>query len=457
MNPAVSLCTKEKCGTVGFGGGPNRTGSNPWFFFIMATLNSNNSASPSSWAERSELSSADQQHPKCDVPVSCFRFFLIQIKDGNFQSVSPFLINKTLKSLVGEVKSVKKLRSGDLLVEVTTAKQAELIINCRTFGPYPVSVTPHSRLNFSRGVISEPDLLYTTGNEILENLSHQNVYAVRSITVRRDGKALPTKHVILTFSCPALPSHFTAGYLHCPVRPFIPNPLRCFQCQRFGHSKMSCRGTVTCARCAEVGHDSENCNKAPRCVNCTGPHPSYARSCPSWQYEKEVQTIKTEKNLSYTEARKILSQRTPKSGFSYSAALVSKSVQSIGTQTDISLLSFHKSELETRKNIHETHTQTNRNSKNASDIRNTSLNLPVSSKQKVTKKKITAIKNNQIKAQTVTGKKKLSKIDFLKQRPILENIGPNEDDSLKVYVSPDEDMSTSSGSEEEAPSASPQC
>lgn len=220
---------------------------------------------------------------------------------------------------------------------------------------------------------------------------------------------------------------------------------------------MSCRGTVTCARCAEVGHDSENCNKAPRCVNCTGPHPSYARSCPSWQYEKEVQTIKTEKNLSYTEARKILSQRTPKSGFSYSAALVSKSVQSIGTQTDISLLSFHKSELETRKNIHETHTQTNRNSKNASDIRNTSLNLPVSSKQKVTKKKITAIKNNQIKAQTVTGKKKLSKIDFLKQRPILENIGPNEDDSLKVYVSPDEDMSTSSGSEEEAPSASPQC
>ncbi|GBN08076.1 hypothetical protein AVEN_273830-1 [Araneus ventricosus] len=40
------------------------------------------------------------------------------------------------------------------------------------------------------------------------------------------------------------------------VRPYIPNPLRCFKCQRFGHSKTSCRGTLTCARCAEVGHDN---------------------------------------------------------------------------------------------------------------------------------------------------------------------------------------------------------
>ncbi|GBO11583.1 hypothetical protein AVEN_202519-1 [Araneus ventricosus] len=40
------------------------------------------------------------------------------------------------------------------------------------------------------------------------------------------------------------------------VRPFIPNPLRCFKCQRFGHSQTNCRGTLTCARCAEKGRMS---------------------------------------------------------------------------------------------------------------------------------------------------------------------------------------------------------
>ncbi|GBM49962.1 hypothetical protein AVEN_34930-1 [Araneus ventricosus] len=42
---------------------------------------------------------------------------------------------------------------------------------------------------------------------------------------------------------------------------------RCFKCQRFGHSKTSCRGTLTCARCAEVGHESTDCTRTEKCVN----------------------------------------------------------------------------------------------------------------------------------------------------------------------------------------------
>ena len=59
----------------------------------------------------------------------------------------------------------------------------------------------------------------------------------------------------LTLNSPTLPNRIKAAYLSCPVRPYIPNPLRCFQCQRYGHAKTSCRGSVTCARCAEVGHE----------------------------------------------------------------------------------------------------------------------------------------------------------------------------------------------------------
>ncbi|GFU43398.1 uncharacterized protein TNCV_4686651, partial [Trichonephila clavipes] len=52
---------------------------------------------------------------------------------------------------------------------------------------------------------------------------------VRRITIRRDGQVLNTKHLILTFSTPDLPQTVKMAYIRCPVRPYIPNPLRCFQ------------------------------------------------------------------------------------------------------------------------------------------------------------------------------------------------------------------------------------
>ena len=48
------------------------------------------------------------------------RFFVLAPKDKarRLDSLSPFLIEKTIKAMVGTVKSAKPLRSGDLLVEV---------------------------------------------------------------------------------------------------------------------------------------------------------------------------------------------------------------------------------------------------------------------------------------------------------------------------------------------------
>ncbi|GFT38615.1 hypothetical protein TNCV_4949161 [Trichonephila clavipes] len=54
----------------------------------------------------------------------------------------------------------------------------------------------------------------------------------------------------------------------CPVRSYIPNPLRCFQCQRYGHSKNVCRGQPTCPRCGESGHESVDCTKKEQYLNC---------------------------------------------------------------------------------------------------------------------------------------------------------------------------------------------
>ncbi|GFW89249.1 uncharacterized protein TNCV_4934171 [Trichonephila clavipes] len=173
---------------------------------------------------------------------------------------------------------------------------------------YCVTVSPHKSLNSCRGVISEPDLLGTSDSEILEGFSDQGVTQVRRITIKIDSTIIPTKHLILTFNSPKLPNTIKAGYLHCKIRPYIQLSLyiRCFKCQRFGHSQTSCRGQLTCSRCASVGYSSTDCTLEQKCVNCTQSHPSDSKLCQKWKLEKQIQEIKTNKNISYFEARRLI-------------------------------------------------------------------------------------------------------------------------------------------------------
>ncbi|GFX53840.1 uncharacterized protein TNCV_1597861 [Trichonephila clavipes] len=178
---------------------------------------------------------------------------------------SPFVGHKAIIGIGGEPKSIKKLRSGDLLIETTSALQRKSFLLSKTLLDFPLSVTPHKFLNSCRGVISKPDLLCSSETEILEGLSDQGVTQVRRTTIKKDSSLFPTKHLILTFNSPKLPSTFKAGYLNCKMRPYIPKPLCCLKGQRFGHSQTSCCGQLTCSRCATVGHSS---------TDCTQSHPS---------------------------------------------------------------------------------------------------------------------------------------------------------------------------------------
>ncbi|XP_023237941.1 uncharacterized protein LOC111636829 [Centruroides sculpturatus] len=101
----------------------------------------------------------------------------------------------------------------------------------KTLGDMGILVTPHRSLNSSGGVISEFELMSEDESDIQIGLLDQGVASVQRISICQDGMLIPTKHLILTFDKPTLPSFVTAGYLRLPIRPYIPNPLRCFKCQ----------------------------------------------------------------------------------------------------------------------------------------------------------------------------------------------------------------------------------
>ncbi|GFT93737.1 uncharacterized protein TNCV_246851 [Trichonephila clavipes] len=217
-----------------------------------------------------------------------------------------FAIHKALIGIGGEPKSVKKLLSGDLLTETSSAVQTKSFLLAKSFFDSPANITPHKLLNSSCGVISEPNLLTTSDAEILEGFSDQGVTQVRRITIKKDSTLVPTKHLIFTFNNPKLPNTIKAGYLNCKICPCIPNPLRCFKCQRFGHSQTSCLGQLTCSRFASVGYSSTDCTLEPKCVNCTQSNPSDSKLCLKWKLEKQIQEIKTNKNISYFEERRLI-------------------------------------------------------------------------------------------------------------------------------------------------------
>ncbi|GFV74730.1 uncharacterized protein TNCV_1039681 [Trichonephila clavipes] len=180
------------------------------------------------------------------------------------------------------------------------------------------------------GVISEPDLLTTSESEILEGFSDQGVIQVRRITIKKNTTVFPTNHLILTFNSPNLLTSIKAGYLNCKICPYIPNPLRCFKCQRLGHSQTSCCGQLTCSRCASVGHASTDCILEPKCINCSLAHSADSKLCSKWRIEKQIQEIKTSKNISYPEAPKLI---VPQTSQTYTQ-VAKTSTAAATTQTD---------------------------------------------------------------------------------------------------------------------------
>ncbi|GBL88851.1 hypothetical protein AVEN_158961-1 [Araneus ventricosus] len=202
----------------------------------------------------SPFSGNNNDHIKqADTPFDTFFVLKRSTKiNESFHIVSPFIVEKAITANLGITKSTRKLRSRDLLIEIATRKQAQQIIQLKSLDTIPVTVRAHATLNSSKGLISCGELLHAPMEEVLKGFHPQGVTHVQRIKIRQNGQFADTKHLIFTFHSPKILDSVRSGYIKLTVRPYIPNPLRCYKCQRFGHSKASCNGTLTCARCTVV-------------------------------------------------------------------------------------------------------------------------------------------------------------------------------------------------------------
>ena len=254
----------------------------------------------------------EQDLSKKPPPNANFPRFIIMkptYADQPLTKLSPFAVEKSILGRYGTVKQVKKLKDGSLLFEVEKYIQAQLILDTQTFLDIEVDADAHHSLNVSKGVIRDhnQDLRDMSDEDIRKELSPQGVLKVNRFILKKDGKEIKSNTLFLTFDFPKPPEKIKLGYYIANVQPYIPNPLRCFQCQKFGHSKKWCKNKPACWKCGCEGHDGSECtSETTCCLNCKGDHYASSKSCPIWIQEKEIQRVKTVRCLSYGDARRIV-------------------------------------------------------------------------------------------------------------------------------------------------------
>ena len=106
--------------------------------------------------------------------------------------LSRFVIEKCIQSIVGHRKTIKKLKSGDLLLEVDRKQQVENLIETTKIFDLKVKISLHNSLSSSKGVIRCSELRPCSDKEILETLKDQGFTGVRNVSVRRNGVIKPT-------------------------------------------------------------------------------------------------------------------------------------------------------------------------------------------------------------------------------------------------------------------------
>ena len=183
------------------------------------------------------------------------------------------------------------------------------------------------------------DLRGCSEQQILDEVKSQGVTAVKRFRVRKDGQLKDINTFVFTFNTPVLPTTIKIAFFRVNVDVYIPNPLRCFQCQQYGHHEDKCKNHPVCSKCGEPAiHYETLCKNPTKCVNCGESHTANSKECKVWLKEKEKLRVKFTRNISFPEARKIVESPIPVPGSSY-ASVVKPTVKPVSltdatTQTD---------------------------------------------------------------------------------------------------------------------------
>jgi hypothetical protein len=234
----------------------------------------------------------------------------------------PFKYQLELESKYKPVESLTPLfKTGNIRVVCKSKEQKQLFItDCKTICNKQVKVTePYcvQRLkpdNTARQSTSNIDIKYKKG--VITGYTDDypckdlatTVGAVwaKRLTKFVNGQEQETTAVLFAFpEDKPMPDVVNIGFILYKIKPYIPTPVRCTNCQQFTHRTEDCQHSKRCSRCGDY-HTFKDCTKTDpnefACVNCHGRHSAAFRGCPVYLEKRETLKIAAVNNLSYRDA-----------------------------------------------------------------------------------------------------------------------------------------------------------
>ena len=268
------------------------------------------------------------------------RKVLLHSDTGKLSVVNPGIVKKFVHDNIGRPDELQRLNTGDLLIVTRNSTQTNDLLALESFCGGDVKVTTPAKWNCVKGVIRGNGLRLMSIDEIIDlSEIEDGIIDVRHFLRRNwnTNQREKSNTAVLTFNSLNLPTHVHIGFQRFEVSLFIPDPMRCYSCQKYGHHISKCEDDEICAKCSSLEHVDKDCQVKEedyKCPNCQGTHPAWSRKCPTFIAEKRICEYKVKFNVSYYQARKAMTEKT-KNSYANAAA---PTYATIETQTDLSFL-----------------------------------------------------------------------------------------------------------------------
>ena len=226
------------------------------------------------------------------------------------------LENLLLQACPSRDMTVKQIEAGEWLIQASTKQQSEAYLSLTEIDNIDIVVRKHKDLNSIEGTVVLPPSNDHEGvpNEdiILSSLQlrYPNIQAVKTYEI--PNRKNPSKMIRIArvkFEGHDLPKDIRIEGQRRELQPFVPKPLQCHSCSKYGHTKHKCRSEAVCAFCSSKDHRTTwNCGTA-KCVNCGLGHHARSKECVFYIFNAELKLLMSRSGMSVNEAKQELRLR----------------------------------------------------------------------------------------------------------------------------------------------------
>ena len=235
----------------------------------------------------------------------------VKAKSGDLTALNPATVRKELidqfSTMIKIEKSGKSLR-----IYCTSATQKTKFLKyCKIVAGLSVEATEPRKPARRAATVSEKAVwtrvvVLGVPQDMTEDVKlASGAGSAMRITKWREGVRTETTAVILSYANGTdVPEKFSVDYLTFKTRPYVPEPMRCHKCQKFGHKVTNCHAkTDICPRCGG-DHNFDACpnRESRKCANCGGAHSAASKSCTKYTEVKETLRVSAVNRISYRDA-----------------------------------------------------------------------------------------------------------------------------------------------------------